>query len=384
MTAAIRCRVSSRLASSPSFAFPLLLCISPPAVIQMPEAALPAPLATPAGPVVGDGPVVHFMSTSVAAGQDSADSSFDSGQGTANPPDALSGRASSRPAETRTEGLTAAPASASPVTPSQVYRASCLECHESDGRGEASRDGFPKIPDFTSPSWQTSRNDAELSRSILEGKGKSMPRMKGKLGSVDVKRMVAFVRAFRDGKQVVDDEPQAPAASGRAGSPPNEIAPRPSAVGPSQSTHTDPGIQEGSRNFQRLCVKCHAADGKGTGIRESLPTLPDFTNTAWQGSRSDAHLVVSVLDGKGDGMPSFRDKVSRDQARHLVTFVRSFVPELVRQAGATQELFESRFRQLEEEFEALRKQSRDLSSSIPRAQRNEPGSVLPSSREKHP
>ena len=91
--------------------------------------------------------------------------------------------------------------------PIQVYRASCTVCHDSDGRGEISRATSTEIPDLTDPKWHDTRSDEELSRSILQGKGKSMPAMKSKLGSLDVKEMVAFVRGFRGGKQVVDDQP---------------------------------------------------------------------------------------------------------------------------------------------------------------------------------
>ena len=112
----------------------------------------------------------------------------------------------------RTEQATAAPARA-PAFPEavvRIFRTSCLQCHDSDGRGEAARDSLPQIPDFTAARWQVARSDAELSHSILEGKGKSMPRWKGKLGSVDVKQMVAFVRAFREGGQVVPDSEEPP------------------------------------------------------------------------------------------------------------------------------------------------------------------------------
>src|SRR5579864_9263364 len=106
-----------------------------------------------------------------------------------------------------------------PSTPLQVFRTSCLECHDKDGRGRTAREEFPKIPDFTDPGWQDSQSDAELGRAILEGRGKAMPRMRQKLGSVDVKQMVAFVRAFRGGKQVVAGEVETTPATSRAGQP---------------------------------------------------------------------------------------------------------------------------------------------------------------------
>lgn len=101
----------------------------------------------------------------------------------------------------------AAPVTAA-MTPAHVYRAYCLACHGADGRGESVRKAMPEIPDFTDPKWQSSRTDAELGHSILDGKGKFMLPMKDKLGQTDVEQMVRYVRAFREGKQVVAVEPE--------------------------------------------------------------------------------------------------------------------------------------------------------------------------------
>ena len=96
-----------------------------------------------------------------------------------------------------------------------------------------------------------------------------------------------------------------------------------------------------------------------------MPAIPDFTLRAWQEGRSDPQLLISVLDGKGTRMPPFRDKLTRDQARDLVALVRSFGQERRPPVEAASDLFETRFRQLEQEFESLRKQSKALSSSTP-------------------
>ncbi len=98
-------------------------------------------------------------------------------------------------------------------SPLRVFQSACLECHDSDGRGEIVRDVLPKIPDFTDPRWRDSRGDAELIHSILNGKGKSMRPMKDALGGVDAKQMVALIRSFRGGTLVVPEEPEEPPAA---------------------------------------------------------------------------------------------------------------------------------------------------------------------------
>jgi mono/diheme cytochrome c family protein len=282
---------------------------------------------------------------------------------------AAAGQRADGPAAVRREDGKPIPAAASPASPIQVYRASCLECHDSDGRGEIARDLFPKVPDFTNPTWQGSRTDEQLGRSILEGKGKSMPRMREKLGTVDVRKMVVFVRGFRGGKQVVDDEPAAPDEPDQAPPAADSAAFSPRPTDPAPSPRRDSIRGEGARLFQRLCAKCHATDGRGTAARQNLPTIPDFALPSWQAARSNPQLMVSVLEGKGTGMPAFRDKVSRDQARDLVAFVRAFDPTREQSEGTTPDPFEARFRELEREIEALREKFRALSSPIPSPRR---------------
>jgi mono/diheme cytochrome c family protein len=272
----------------------------------------------------------------------------------------------------------------SPAAPIQVYRASCLECHDGDGRGEIARELFPKIPDFTDAAWQSSRADAQLSKSILEGK-KSMPKMREKLGSVDVQQMVGFVRGFRGGKQVVDEEPTASEGPGPSPSAADPIPASPRRDDPTPFLGKDASAGEEARIYQRLCSKCHASDGKGAGLRQSLPTIPDFTVHSWQAGRNDPQLIASVLDGKGVGMPAFRDKLSRAQARDLIALVRSFDPSRTKVVGASPDVFEARFRELEKEFEGLSQQIRALSSTnlparrgtLPRPGPPSPGEKLP-------
>jgi len=78
--------------------------------------------------------------------------------------------------------------------------------------------------------------------------------------------------------------------------------------------------------FRQHCVKCHGADGTGSPARDSLPEIPNFTDPSWQGRRSDAQLLAGILKGKGAEMPPWRGKISAEQARSLVGYVRAFKP----------------------------------------------------------
>lgn len=83
-----------------------------------------------------------------------------------------------------------------------------------------------------------------------------------------------------------------------------------------------PGIE----CYQKYCQQCHGEDGRGTAMKQAMPTIPDFTIAAWQKERTNPQLMISITDGKGALMPAFSDKVSNEQARDLVSFIRAFDP----------------------------------------------------------
>jgi mono/diheme cytochrome c family protein len=122
------------------------------------------------------------------------------------------------------------------MSPEQVYSMVCAACHEPDGRGTIARKTMKdaeQIPDLTDAKWQASRTDADLEHSILEGKGKIMLARKDILGlaHLDVKEMVALMRRFKGGKQVVTG---APTGQPLAAAPP-QVAAVPTTVPPVSS-----------------------------------------------------------------------------------------------------------------------------------------------------
>jgi uncharacterized membrane protein len=55
-----------------------------------------------------------------------------------------------------------------------------------------------------------------------------------------------------------------------------------------------------------------------------FPEMPDFTDASWQVRRSEGQFLASILNGKGKGMPGYRQKISEEQARELGAYVRAF------------------------------------------------------------
>jgi mono/diheme cytochrome c family protein len=129
------------------------------------------------------------------------------------------------------------------------------------------------------------------------------------------------------------------------------------------STTTDSVPRGAADLFLRRCARCHGEDGSGSGRRAGGPNCPDFTNRDWQKHRTDAELMVSILEGKGTQMPAFRGRFSDGQARDLVLAVRSFAPAPAqRRADPAPDDFEERFSQLEKEFQDLQRQYREVST----------------------
>jgi len=75
--------------------------------------------------------------------------------------------------------------------------------------------------------------------------------------------------------------------------------------------------------YARYCIRCHGVDGRGVW---DIPGIPDFTNLCWQGSRPDAAVVRSILEGRGAVMPPFRGTLTLEEAWGMARYLRTFVP----------------------------------------------------------
>jgi mono/diheme cytochrome c family protein/uncharacterized membrane protein len=270
------------------------------------------------------------------------------------------GGARSKPSESGQHRVAQESAPAALGTPpvGELFRQRCVKCHGADGTGSRTRSLLSEIPDFTIASWQAQRADAQLMASILDGKGSDMPPQRGKIGEEQVHSLVAYVRAFAPTKGNpgrVKQEGPAPSEPTVA-EPPRGLFEKqhlpvrttshvqadssrfPQRPAPRQSAPPlAPGTPAFRELFRKRCVKCHGADGTGNEARDRLPEIPNFTNVSWQARRTDARLLESILDGKGEDMPPVRGKISEQQARGLVAFVRTFAPTPGKPEQAEQE-----------------------------------------------
>ncbi|MBI3652329.1 MAG: c-type cytochrome [Acidobacteria bacterium] len=74
---------------------------------------------------------------------------------------------------------------------------------------------------------------------------------------------------------------------------------------------------DAAKIFADKCAVCHGNDGKG-----KLKGTPDFTNAEWQKKETDAEFTETIKAGKKP-MPPFGGKLSEEQIKSLVAYVRS-------------------------------------------------------------
>ena len=77
-----------------------------------------------------------------------------------------------------------------------------------------------------------------------------------------------------------------------------------------------PAMSEGKKLFQSFnCTGCHANGGGGMG--------PALIDDNWRYGSESSQIFATIMEGRPNGMPSFRGKLSDDQAWKITAFVRS-------------------------------------------------------------
>jgi mono/diheme cytochrome c family protein len=77
---------------------------------------------------------------------------------------------------------------------------------------------------------------------------------------------------------------------------------------------------DGASMFKAKCAMCHGPDGKGEVPMGKKLAARDLTSADVQ-KQSDAQLTEVVTKGKNK-MPSYGDKLSKEQVAQLVAYIR--------------------------------------------------------------
>jgi cytochrome c553 len=80
----------------------------------------------------------------------------------------------------------------------EIWNAKCKACHGEDGRAQTKTGRKEKIPDMTSPKWQSHHSDAQIKTTITEGSDENpkMKPFKDKLSEAEIDSLVKHVRGF--------------------------------------------------------------------------------------------------------------------------------------------------------------------------------------------
>ncbi len=76
--------------------------------------------------------------------------------------------------------------------------------------------------------------------------------------------------------------------------------------------------------FARNCASCHGTAGTpNPAMVRSLGAIPDFTDPHAIGAVPDSVLISVVTGGKRPNMPAYRGRLTADQIRALVTYLKT-------------------------------------------------------------
>lgn len=82
-------------------------------------------------------------------------------------------------------------------------------------------------------------------------------------------------------------------------------------------------VADGAALFAAKCANCHGKDGRGIPNWRSKGQ-PDFTDSKWQKSQTDAQIAAATKNGKGKYMPAFKAKLSDEEIAAVVARIRAF------------------------------------------------------------
>lgn len=122
------------------------------------------------------------------------------------------------------------------------------------------------------------------------------------------------------GASACSDSPPRTTAANNAAPLPMPEAPSP----PVQAVGLEGDDLERARKlYDGTCAKCHTTSGVGEH-HHAKDGIPNFTDASWQQRTPDGELTEAIANGKGKHMPAFKAKITDDEIRLLVRYVRGF------------------------------------------------------------
>jgi mono/diheme cytochrome c family protein len=89
---------------------------------------------------------------------------------------------------------------------------------------------------------------------------------------------------------------------------------------------TPESVAQGRRVYQRLCSRCHGAQGKGDGGAGSGAQPADLTDERWDYGSTDGEIFAAIHDGTSIDMEGYAERISDTDIWNLVNYIRSIGP----------------------------------------------------------
>jgi len=83
---------------------------------------------------------------------------------------------------------------------------------------------------------------------------------------------------------------------------------------------------DAKENWEKQCLKCHGADGKGQTAMGKKLKVKDYTDAKVQASMKDEEIVKIIKEGKKEGattlMKAYAEVFSEAEIKDLLAYVR--------------------------------------------------------------
>jgi cytochrome c oxidase cbb3-type subunit III len=120
----------------------------------------------------------------------------------------------------------------------------------------------------------------------------------------------------REARQFDKEAPSAPAYAAVALDTLQPGVPRPDLDVVNSSDRNAYDLSQGKQLFSQFnCVGCHSHGGGGMG--------PALIDDEWTYGSDPENIVATIVEGRPNGMPSFRGRVTNQQLWQLAAYVRS-------------------------------------------------------------
>lgn len=157
----------------------------------------------------------------------------------------------------------------------RLYSTYCTTCHGSDARGVR---GFPNLRDND---WLHGGSSENIKKTILNGRQGMMPAWEEILGNDGVFQVTEYVRSF-SGREV------------------DSVV-----------------AYQGKQIFDKNCVVCHGADGKGN---QALGA-PNLTDNIWLYGGTQKQIFQSIAAGRNGTMPAHKEFLGEAKVHLLATYI---------------------------------------------------------------